>query len=804
MAIQAISEHKTGQLPSQSVIADRYLITQKLSQGGMGAIYKVFDTRFEHRELVIKEMSEAWLEPSERAMASVAFIQEANFLAKLNHPNIPAVFDFFSANERSYLVMELVQGETLYEVLSRRQGQPFPEPWVRSIARQLCDVLTYLHTLSPPIIFRDLKPDNIMLQPDGQIKLIDFGIARLFKGTKSRDTVALGTPGYAAPEQYGTGQTDIRSDVYSLGATLLQLATGFDPSSSPFNFPPARSLNPNLTINFEQVIQRATQTKPSNRFQTVEQLCAALSSSQPSPPPAGRDFGVTQWLREKFGSKSNEESEEEAVKLDLHPVDLRPKKPLHIAVKKVLEQERHGLIQYLAAEFNKAEGTIIPLTGFKGVGTSYVANQARSYVLSSQERNLDIVVEINFSSENSDEMLETLLRRLRLERGSLKRRLRKAINEAYAIHIDQTKTTPKVQNSRFRFRSPPGKSGIRVDLPFVVSFGDKFKIGGPIGVERYDEPTLPEEKDDETQPLSPQDQRELSETLRNLVDILLDEKIKVGFIFDKITDPSALDSLYQILGNRGISTIVVLDVEHYYAWQKDNHRLAQYDEFYVPCIWGAGEKLCQHLFGTVDETIRPTKIMFSKYIEFMGQGRAKDFIRQIHQYYTPPEKGLGFWHDPGRLVIEDRHLEAIATYGRLFTAIEEDIDVLNPAMYDNHLHRYDVARLHMYKKVGWMIDRVKEGSGFSRPEFENTEEIPEIFRPLCKQVTHNLLDHLSSSGIVKIQGDQVHTEYLIPNMNTAYLLFCQNSKCGVPLRPQANYCHICQTAVLREHNPEYE
>jgi serine/threonine protein kinase len=791
--IEVIPRRSTGQLPSQSILERRYLVVGRLSQGGMGAIYKALDTRFEDREVVIKEMSQTSLEPSDREMIIKAFILEANLLARLNHPNIPTVYDFFSANERSYVVMELVQGENLQETLRNRQGKPFPEPWVRAIARQLCDVLTYLHTLYPPIIFRDLKPDNIMLQPDGQIKLIDFGIARLFKPSKNRDTVALGTPGYAAPEQYGGGQTDIRSDVYSLGATLLTLATGFEPSSSPFNFPPARSLNPSLTANFEQVIQRATQNHPANRFQTVEQLCAALSSSQQaSAQPA---LNTTQWLKDKIRPNQGKLVLEET-KIGLQPISIRPRKSLEVSVKQILEQERRGIIEQLATELNKAEGKIIPLLGFKGVGTSYVASRAREQVLLSRHRNLDIIVQINFSSENSDEMLETLLRRLRHEQGQLKRKwkLRKTINEAYDIHI--SKVDPKKRRIRSLFRSPHGKSGIRVDLPFVISFGDKFKIGGPIGVERFDEPALPEE-DNETQAISPQAQRDLSKLLRDLIDILLNERIKVGFIFDKITTPTALDNLYQILSNPGVSTIVVLDVEDYHAWKKDKHPLTQYDDLYVPCLWNAGEKLCQHLFSNVDGIERPTVTMFSKYIEFMGQGRPKDFIRQINQYYTPAERRFFFWNDTGRLNIEKRHLEAIATYGWLLNALEENIDELVPAMYDNHPYRYDVARLHMYRKIGWMIDRVKEGATFSSTDIVNSEDTPEVFKPLYTQVIENLLDRLSSNGIVEVKDGQVHTIGLIPNMTTAHLLFCQNPDCRIPLRPQANYCHKCKTPVSR-------
>ncbi len=268
----------TGKLQADTLLDNRYIIHAMVGQGGMGAVYKAIDTRIQGRVCAVKEMSVLQLPPSERALAIQNFEQEAKLLADLHHPALPKVHDYFQEGHsgRHYLVMDFVTGDSLENLLSQR-GSPFPEEQVRQWAAQLCDVLTYLHSQSPPIIFRDLNPRNIMVDPStGDLKLIDFGIARFFKAGNSADTQAFGSPGYAPPEQYGQAQTDARSDVYSLGVAILNLLTMHDPSADPFNLPSARSLSPSVSQGLESVIYRATQTQPDLRYQTTSDMQRAL------------------------------------------------------------------------------------------------------------------------------------------------------------------------------------------------------------------------------------------------------------------------------------------------------------------------------------------------------------------------------------------------------------------------------------------------------------------------------------------------------------------------------------------------
>ncbi len=254
------------------VIGQRYQIVCRLGQGGMGAVYLVEDQRLTSKAWAVKEVSDAAIvDPIERQQAFYAFQQEAQLLAMLDHPNLPRVSDFFHEGNYHYLVMDYIDGETLEQLLSSRT-RPFSESETLQWAAQLCDVLQYLHQWRPPIIFRDLKPSNIMLARNGRLKLIDFGIARLFKPGRPGDTTRLGTPGYSPPEQYGTGQTDARSDIFALGVTLHQLLTLHDPTLTPLTLPNVRQLNPNVSPRIEAAILRATQLDPNQRFQSAFEM----------------------------------------------------------------------------------------------------------------------------------------------------------------------------------------------------------------------------------------------------------------------------------------------------------------------------------------------------------------------------------------------------------------------------------------------------------------------------------------------------------------------------------------------------
>ncbi len=286
-----IPSDASGNLPAGTLLKRHYRILRKIAQGGMGAVYESTDTSgTPGRRWAVKEMSPAALPTGERTQAIADFRREAQMLAALHHPNLPQVVETFEQMGKYFLVMEFIPGRTLLNLLENWPGF-LSEEGVMVWARQLFDVLQYLHAQNPPIIYRDLKPANVMLvESTERIKLIDFGIARFHKAGKSRDTEAFGTAGYAPPEQYGKGQTDQRSDVYALAATIHYLVTKHDPSLSPFNWLPVRRYNPALSPRLENALQTALSLDPAKRYPTIEDFARGMGIQLAPVPQRQRSW----------------------------------------------------------------------------------------------------------------------------------------------------------------------------------------------------------------------------------------------------------------------------------------------------------------------------------------------------------------------------------------------------------------------------------------------------------------------------------------------------------------------------------
>lgn len=249
------------------IIDSKYEILKLLNTGGMNsAIYLALDKKL-NRQWAIKKVRKSSSQTTSMLMA------EASIMKNLDHPMLPRIVGIEEDPKFFYIIMDFVQGENLKTVVT--SSGPQAQDTVVSWGVKLCDVLTYLH--GKGIVYRDMKPANIMLSPDGNIKLIDFGIAREYKENASEDTTALGTEGYAAPEQYeGKGQTDARTDVYGMGITLFQLLTGVNPSSYKENIFSIRLQNPNLSSGLDKIILKCTNKDPKKRYQSTEELKKAL------------------------------------------------------------------------------------------------------------------------------------------------------------------------------------------------------------------------------------------------------------------------------------------------------------------------------------------------------------------------------------------------------------------------------------------------------------------------------------------------------------------------------------------------
>ena len=275
---------KTGE-----VLRNRYKIKRTIGQGGMGSIYLADDLRLEGRLCALKEVEHDRTMPTEMfKQARDQFLREATVLARLDHPNLPKVSDFFSIGGRDYLVMDFVPGKDLRTLMldAQKRNTFLPERDVLSWANQLADALMYLHGQNPPILHRDIKPSNLKLTPNGLLKLVDFGLVKILASDELTITIlqGRGTALYTPLEQYGgeSGHTDGRSDIYAFGATLYHLLTNTKPVEArelflkPESLTPPRQLNPDISLRTERAILWAMNLHPEDRPQEVESFRQAL------------------------------------------------------------------------------------------------------------------------------------------------------------------------------------------------------------------------------------------------------------------------------------------------------------------------------------------------------------------------------------------------------------------------------------------------------------------------------------------------------------------------------------------------
>ena len=260
-----------------TLIDGKYEVLREIGRGGMSVVYLAMDTRL-NKQWAIKEIARKANDANNDIVVS-SLLAEANLMKKLDHPALPRIVDIIEEQNTIYVVMDYIEGEPLSKILELYGAQD--QDTVIEWGKQLCDVLFYLHNCEPPIIYRDMKPANVMLKPDGTVKLIDFGIAREYKRSKTADTESLGTRGYAAPEQFGgKGQTDARTDIYCFGVTLYHLVTGLNPCEPPYELYPIKQINPNYYDGLQYLIQKCIQMNPEDRFQSCDEIRYVLDNIQ--------------------------------------------------------------------------------------------------------------------------------------------------------------------------------------------------------------------------------------------------------------------------------------------------------------------------------------------------------------------------------------------------------------------------------------------------------------------------------------------------------------------------------------------
>ncbi|HEY3997564.1 MAG TPA: serine/threonine-protein kinase [Candidatus Xenobia bacterium] len=310
-------------LPGQQ-LHNRYIIEGLMGQGAMSTVYKAREIETPTIMWAVKEMLSDAMADGDQKAAEALFRNEAALLARLSHPALPQVVDFFSEGPIHYIVMECISGMTLENVVERLG--PYTEAEILPIALQLASCLRYLHeNPGGAIIYRDLKPSNVMIEHEasttgarpntrlnGHVKLVDFGIARMFKPGKQKDTQPLGTPGFAAPEQYGAGQTTPQTDLYGLGATLHYALTAKDPDPAGGRFAPLRTINFGVSESFEALVAQMVESEPSKRPGSALEVMHRLEAVRNAQPTPAASVGQTviptridipylkEWLRRTF------------------------------------------------------------------------------------------------------------------------------------------------------------------------------------------------------------------------------------------------------------------------------------------------------------------------------------------------------------------------------------------------------------------------------------------------------------------------------------------------------------------------
>ncbi|QBD76495.1 hypothetical protein EPA93_10930 [Ktedonosporobacter rubrisoli] len=276
-AMHVLQAQGGASVGSGSLLQQRYRLLEKVGEGGFAFVYKARDEQRHGKLVAVKQINLAAMSAQEKIEATDTYNREITLLSALYHKSLPRLYDHFTDPEHWYIVMDYIAGETLEDRLAKFPGGRLPLRDVVSIGLALCDVLNYLHTQDPPIIFRDVKPANIMLTRTNHVYLIDFGIARRYREGSRRDTGVLGSPGYAAPEQYGKAQTTPQSDIYGLGATLQTLITGKEPLDIHMTGIPSDCPIPPL---LRQLLAHMLERDPALRLASAKEAQQVLKSLQ--------------------------------------------------------------------------------------------------------------------------------------------------------------------------------------------------------------------------------------------------------------------------------------------------------------------------------------------------------------------------------------------------------------------------------------------------------------------------------------------------------------------------------------------
>lgn len=741
-------DEATGKLPPLFLLANRYEIRRQVGQGGMAAVYESVDLRT-NRRLAIKELAVVKIsEPDEREQVVNQFYREAQLLANLSHPNLPRVTDFFYSLGKYYLVMDFIEGESLKR-LQQRLNEPLPEPQIIAWAVQLCDALIYLHSQTPPIVFRDLKPSNIMVEPAGQIKLIDFGIARLFEPNKTQDTVAFGTVGYAPPEQYGSAQSDPRADVYALGVTLYELLTNYDPTSRPFGLPPIDEIKPNIPKDLATIIMGAIAFEAAARWQTVgelkDEIIAYQIKADRSKPHTGRL----------------------SVSMLLEPRRVPLMRALEEAKEKAISTKRRMVINRLASslvEKNPFESNFVVMIGYRGVGTSEICRRAKEIVLSRQKGVVGLIDASSFTQlDATAQFWEEVLLAMKSGEQELDWRMKHAIEATYRKYRSASSNTP---------------TEVRVSSPFAFKF-DLGVVSGVIGETPFELKRAGNEQPISIEQTLQQQRERLFRSIRELASYLVHNGVRVVLFFDNVIDATTLELLRPFTAIGGLSAVFVMDPERYENWSQEHKDLIK-KTIYVECLWNLGRDMCEHLVNKNSREARTTEYqLFVRSLEYQGRGLPRNLISELEKYYDDPtneaalKRRLGLTNPA--LVIAEERLMSIRMYGELQQILDggwKSLLVSERGLPLVDLQKEwsrDQMRLGVYKTLGWMLDRAANGQPIYRAKlYKAVESNTQLSKRKSEELGRNLIALLQKSGKIEVTSrGSINAVGMLPTVQIA-------------------------------------
>ncbi len=768
-------------LAPNEVLRNRYRIRSVLGAGGFGAVYMALDTSL-NRVCAVKEN----LDVSGESRAQ--FEHEAQLLAQLKQPNLVQVFDYFiEASNFQYLVMEFVRGDNLAALVERDGALPEKQAlvWIGEIL----DALAYLHGHAPPIVHRDVKPGNIIITPQGNAVLVDFGIAKTYvAGQKTTNAARAITPAFSPPEQYGTG-TDTRSDLYSLGATMYYVLTGNAPAesvdrlSNPALLQNPRVLNPSLSPHIAQLMLRALELKPEQRFATAAEMRAALTRpivSDRVPCPSCEKLNRRESNFCSYCGKS-------MIAPPPFRVSARPpiagalqitlREGLDPVKAKLFEEQRGARIQtiindILYRQFT-VKGATFMLRGIRGCGMSRVAQALREEMDRDKRAHLVAVVNLGERVEHEQDArtVQEFMWGMKQNSGTLSQKMQKAVNKYVRDYVHD-------------LEAMRGEREIRSEVEFSFP---KFQVGLPEMSTPVGELGLFEIKQKKSETRRPRAGDEFQDrsvvlvnALRELLDYLVKEHARVVLIVDGLADLKLLRPLRPLTKMQQVFFLTVVETKLLAQWQADPSyaellRDFGRERYYLQCNWELARELLQRMTRGRSEADNPAFQRFIKYVEFQGAGLPSVIVDTIKNYCTElrisPNRSAFDWFPQEQVT---HTLQVPPTELPLIFAAAEWNDFLvarwnDISKHSDHLsiigdEAMDAAHVATYHLCQWLFQQAQTGQHPRLSDVMQYAERQGEFTANNKWLVTNVVEWMRQDGLAKYDREErLHFETALEN-----------------------------------------